>query len=270
MLRRLQDRNVHVLIATGRMPFDVLRIVSELGIRTFNEYAICSNGSQIISLETGQLVWRKRLPWDSILQVAQYCQDNDLCLECYVPYAVLQSKFRHLLESDAYPDGQIFLVATQDNEQHRAHAVMTRLPSLIVTREEFLRILSEDVPTKLLIPGPATESPQKKRDLIARLDAGQCRVCITKPIFTEVMPRGVSKGAALAWVCANKYSADPADVVAVGDAPNDIELLQAAGRGYAVRNATCPELLAAADEHLERTNREDAVAHLIARWVGEE
>jgi hydroxymethylpyrimidine pyrophosphatase-like HAD family hydrolase len=65
------------------------------------------------------------------------------------------------------------------------------------------------------------------------------------PIFLEVASPGVSKGAALEFVC-ERLGVDPADTVAFGDGANDHELLETAGFGVAVEDAE-PSLLRIAD-----------------------
>ena len=63
--------------------------------------------------------------------------------------------------------------------------------------------------------------------------------------YLEFVPRGVNKGAGLAAL-AGRLGVDMADTVGCGDSDNDLALLQAAGLGVAVANAS-PELRATAD-----------------------
>ncbi len=72
-----------------------------------------------------------------------------------------------------------------------------------------------------------------------------------------IMAPGVSKVAALADLCA-AHGIEREEVLAFGDAPNDLPMLRWDGRGVAVANAH-PEVLAAADE-VTRSNDSDGVA----------
>jgi hydroxymethylpyrimidine pyrophosphatase-like HAD family hydrolase len=76
----------------------------------------------------------------------------------------------------------------------------------------------------------------------------------------------VTKASGLAEV-AESHGIGAADVVAVGDMPNDVPMLRWAGRGYAVANAH-PDAIAAADEVLP-SNDDDAVAVLIESVLAE-
>lgn len=70
--------------------------------------------------------------------------------------------------------------------------------------------------------------------------------------------------------CARYLSEQPPvqlvrSVVAIGDAPNDIDMLQAAGLGVAVENAH-PDVLAAEDYIAPECDR-GAVAHTIRKFL---
>lgn len=80
----------------------------------------------------------------------------------------------------------------------------------------------------------------------------------------EISARGVDKGAGLARLCA-ALDVDPQDVIAFGDMPNDLALLEFAGRAVAVANAH-PDVLAMADE-LTLGHDEDGVAIVLERLL---
>lgn len=92
--------------------------------------------------------------------------------------------------------------------------------------------------------------------------AGRGRADRNYPAILEIAAPGVSKGAALAELC-TQWGIEPAQVVAFGDARNDLDMLTWAGRGYAVANAH-PEVLAAARHHAP-ANDEDGVAQVLER-----
>ena len=81
--------------------------------------------------------------------------------------------------------------------------------------------------------------------LMTRELAGSARVTRSNPEFVEILDPEVSKAAACEIVCA-RLGCSLADAVAIGDAPNDVELLTA--RATRWRSSTSrPEVLAAAD-----------------------
>ena len=92
---------------------------------------------------------------------------------------------------------------------------------------------------------------------------GLGRTVFSEDTYLEILPLGVSKGAALS-VILELEGIDPQEVVAVGDAPNDKEMLELVGIGAAVSNAA-PELKAVADA-VVCSNNEGAVRDCLERW----
>ncbi|MFC9858390.1 MULTISPECIES: Cof-type HAD-IIB family hydrolase [unclassified Streptomyces] len=78
----------------------------------------------------------------------------------------------------------------------------------------------------------------------------------------EISGLGVSKASTLADCCARR-GISPAEVVAFGDMPNDVEMLSWAGASFAMGNAHPAAVAAASGTTL--TNNEDGVAVVIER-----
>ena len=76
----------------------------------------------------------------------------------------------------------------------------------------------------------------------------------------EISAAGVTKASTLELICAERGIA-AADVLAFGDMPNDIAMLEWAGTSYAMANGH-PTAIAAAD-HTAPRNDEDGVAHVL-------
>lgn len=75
---------------------------------------------------------------------------------------------------------------------------------------------------------------------------------------------GISKATAVADVCAT-LGIDPASTAAIGDAANDLPMLEAAGTAFAMGNAV-PEVKRMAD-FICATNDEDGVAEACAKLL---
>ena len=85
--------------------------------------------------------------------------------------------------------------------------------------------------------------------------------------YLEIVPRGMSKGEAVKMLCA-KMGVDIADAVAVGDAANDLSMIEAAGIGVAMANGT-EEVKAVADYITARDNNHDGIAEVVQRFFSE-
>ncbi|MFN8637236.1 MAG: Cof-type HAD-IIB family hydrolase [Chloroflexota bacterium] len=117
--------------------------------------------------------------------------------------------------------------------------------------------------TKLLVRHPEIH----RDELLTLIQAlGGARVAATHSgaPMVEVSAAGVHKAVALEWLAGSLGIAHH-DVVAFGDMPNDLAMLQWAGRGVAVANAH-PDVLAAADE-VTLSHEADGVAETLERLL---
>jgi hydroxymethylpyrimidine pyrophosphatase-like HAD family hydrolase len=81
--------------------------------------------------------------------------------------------------------------------------------------------------------------------------------------WLDIAPEGVSKASGMAWVC-DDLGIDAADVLAIGDGRNDIEMLQWAGRGVAMGQG--PDSVRAAADHVTGSVNDDGAAQELRRW----
>lgn len=119
-------------------------------------------------------------------------------------------------------------------------------------------------PTKLIVLADSAETPGIMETL--RAEVGD-RICMTlsEPEYVEITAPGVDKGGILGPI-ASQYGISLAEVLALGDADNDVSMLRTAGIGVAMANA--PERVqAAAGRVTERTNNEGGAAEAIRRWA---
>ena len=82
--------------------------------------------------------------------------------------------------------------------------------------------------------------------------------------YLEIVPIGMSKGKAVQML-SHIMNVPITNTVAVGDAANDISMIEAAGVGIAMANAT-DEVKAAANAVTQRDNNHDGIAEVIQRY----
>ncbi len=84
------------------------------------------------------------------------------------------------------------------------------------------------------------------------------------PNMLELLPPGASKGTMLARLLAD-LEIPPAQVLAIGDAENDVEMIKLAGVGVAMGNAAAP--VKAAANWVTASNSEDGVALALEKYI---
>ena len=128
--------------------------------------------------------------------------------------------------------------------------------------EDLARDLQEP-PLKLFFAAYGRSAEEIAPSLAARLDSA-ARVVPCGPDFIEVLPAGVSKGAALAAL-ADELGLVPEQIMALGDQYNDLEMIEYAGLGVAMANA--PKPIRRRADHVAPGNDEDGVAWAIERFA---
>lgn len=243
-LRRLMDHGVHVTLATGRTLAASRELARAIGIRL---PIITYNGSQVARPD-GAVLFERRLRPEAVDEAIALARRTGLVGFVYltggvVPVAGGERRAEHLL-----PEDRVRLLAP-------VHAGTGR------HREE-APWYAEGGAIKLLLLG---DGPEAVDALVAEAQALSDRFGILRsgPDCVEIMPPGVSKATGLGYLL-ERLGLRQEHVVAVGNAGNDLQMIQVAGAGVAVATAE-PELLAVAD-YVAPPHWADGVAAAAARF----
>lgn len=118
-------------------------------------------------------------------------------------------------------------------------------------------------PIKILM-SVQPEQLQAVQAQIAAFLPDSLTVVQTAAFYLEVIPKIINKGQGIRDIC-NTLHILPEEVIAFGDAANDIPMLQAAGMGVAMGNAD-PAVQAAANM-VTLSNNEDGIAAALAKLL---
>jgi len=91
------------------------------------------------------------------------------------------------------------------------------------------------------------------------------RLIYSSDQYLELFPWDAGKGSSLLFLC-DYFGIPVSDAYAAGDAENDISMLEAAGCGIAMKNAT-DNVKAQADVVTELTNDQDGLADMMRKLL---
>ncbi len=117
--------------------------------------------------------------------------------------------------------------------------------------------------TKLMFLAPS-DRLTAVHQAVAQNFAGRITIAISDPHLIQVLDHGVDKSNALQMI-ASAQGIAPQQVMAIGDAPNDVGMLRWAGVGVAVANAW-PQTRDAADV-IVASNDDDGVAQALQQYI---
>ena len=245
-LDRVRQQGVLVVPVTGRPSQGIPQAVLDLpGLR----YAVSSNGATIRDLATGQVLLEKLLPAATCLEVLDRCAQVPMLRE------VFRAGVGYLSRGD-YETLRARYAGTSMLQYH----LDTRqvLPGTVA---EFLQADPRPVEELFFLTG----SPQEKaalRDLLTGIQG--IGFADPFPNDLEVIAGDIDKGEALRFLLRH-LGLEASQVLAMGDGGSDLPLLQAAGIGVAMANAT--EGVKAAADFVTTSCDEDGVAVALEKFV---
>jgi Cof subfamily protein (haloacid dehalogenase superfamily) len=211
-----------VVLATGRMYRSALPWARELNVR---EPLVCYQGALVREQPHGDA------PGAVLFEEG---------LKPEAALAAIEIARAHGWHVQAYADDQLF--CEQDRPEAHLYARIARVPINFV---DDLATVVVNGCTKIVC---VSQDPAAVDACVAAMSAGlgeRARVTRSLEWFVEVVSPRINKALAVERVC-SRSGLSLRDAVAVGDAPNDSEMLAAAGCGVAVRSAR-REVLAVAD-----------------------
>lgn len=241
-LDAVREAGVHVVPVTARQPVGVRHIAEDCG---FDGWALCSNGGLGIHLGTGERLFESTLEAATQRALVE-------ALDAEVP-GLLYVSVRDAGEVFVAQEGYAALAAFEDHKREPATMGAHALADVLAEPSLKFIVRHPDLPLDQLLVR------------VQGLGLEGFEVTHSGAPFLEVLPEGVSKAWGLAKLCA-ELGVEQHEVLAFGDALNDVELLVWAGRGVAVANAV-PDARAVADE-ITASNEEDGVAIVLERLVG--
>jgi L-threonylcarbamoyladenylate synthase len=238
-----EANGVRVVLATGRPYASALRYAEAFGL---TDPILCFQGSLVkeVGGERATL-FAESVPRAPLLDLFAYAEARDLDLTLYSEHAIyLVGMRRPKPFYDLWFGGEIEAVPSLEEGLRRIDAAgLVPLKCLFIDEPE-----AND---RLL--------PELRAEFAGRLD-----IVRSHDLFVEAVSPRASKGRSLAFV-ADYYGIPRSQVIAMGDSGNDLSMVEWAGLGVAVANAS-REILAAAD-WVAPSVEEDAVAALVDRFV---
>jgi HAD superfamily hydrolase (TIGR01484 family) len=232
-VRRAHEAGAHIVLASGRSPHGMTTIADLLDLEGGEPaWVVASNGAVVFRYPPLEVVHEET--FDARPAVEAILREHPGVLVAVEERGVGYRVNRPFPAGEL--SGDMVITDVADLVAQHVSRVIVRDPES--TAEDFL-------------------------DLARRLGLHGTDYVVGWTAWLDLAPVGVSKASGLAHV-AERLGVDAADVLAIGDGRNDIEMLQWAGRGVAMGQAVEP-VIAAADD-VTGTVYEDGAATEITRW----
>ena len=244
-LQKAHEKGVSIVIATGR-PFSALpRDVFEIdAIR----YVLTSNGAVITDLQENRVFYENCLAPVAVERAVDILRGKHYIIECFVKgVAYIDGPYYRQVEATGMSFRDVRYILSTRNPVEDIYGFMLEHRTEI----ENINVNFEDV----------SEKPAMRETLLAIPEA---TITSSFPHNLEIGGATTSKADALEQM-GRLLGIDKSEMMAMGDSPNDLAMMMAAGLPVAVGNAL--DEVKAAARYIAPTNHEDGVAFAVEKFV---
>jgi Cof subfamily protein (haloacid dehalogenase superfamily) len=238
-LRAAQGQGVQVVLATGKTRVSTLSVMAQLNLTTPGIYL----QGPVIYDGAGKILQQQTLTPAVLRQVLTYVDGRGFTPLLYSGTRVLARAVNRSVAENFFaryhePDPEVV---------GALHNVIDTTPI-----------------NKMVVVGEPARITALRYQLNLQIGGAGRVVQAGVPEMLELLPPGASKGAALKFVL-KELRLTPEQVLAIGDAENDMEMIQLAGVGVAMGQAS--QRVKDAADHVVSSNDSDGVAEAIERFV---
>ena len=248
-IRKMIAAGHKFVMTTGRPLTSVKKLASRYGFLEAGFYLVSFNGGLIYDCESQEAILTRYIPVEEVKAIM------DAAHAC--------GMHAHTYSGD-------LVVSEYETEQLKTYCHLMQMDYVVVKdiREYYGQFINVVVkpPIKVNIITPFDHSSLESfRAEMRKTTSGKLFDVFSKPEMLEFSHMKSNKGDAVRFM-ADFYKVPMADTIAVGDEENDCPMIEAAGVGVAMANAS-PVVRNVADYVTERDNNHSGITEVIEKFV---
>lgn len=239
-IKDARAQGVHVVLASGRALEGLADYLTELDMTSDADYVLSYNASLVQRVESKQIIHKQIMQGSDAKNIASLARDFGVYVHAFSPTRGL--------------------ITPENNSYTKHESVLNCMP---VTEIDFNELDNGEEIVKVMM----VADPDVLSAAIAQLPPflyEQYTIVQSAPFFLELLNPKSNKGAGVAKL-AEHLNIDASEVICMGDAGNDHHMIEYAGLGVAMGNAT-DDIKALAD-HITDSNDNDGVAKVIEQLI---
>lgn len=262
-IQKALDKNIDVVLTSGRMPKAILPIASEINS---NRYLISGNGAAIYDIQNDEIIYKNYMSKKKVLEIIDICEKNSMFYNIYTNNSVLTKTLN-------------YNILYYHNENKKNPEDKRIKINVINDLREYVKKYQGDDFLKFTIcdnDKMVFKSIINKLKTIRDIDVLEVSHMSKKIIkhgtenfeisyfYTEISNKNVNKWSAIEELI-KILNITKEEVLAIGDNINDKEMIQNAGTGVVTGNSS-PVMKEIADE-VVASNNESGVAEAIDKYI---
>ena len=262
-IKKLINKNVEVIIASGRPINSVLSFAKEIGA---NRYAICGNGSILYDIQNRIIIYDKCIDKQKVLQIIKVCEENSIYYNIYTENLTITKSLNY--------NTLVYNYENQNKvDEQRTNIKIVEDIYKYVLEAENINILKITIcdNNEIIFGGII-----KKLRQIKGIDVLDVEHMSRKTIkhgtdeitigyyYTEITSQNVNKWNAIQEL-SRKLNIKDEEIVAIGDNINDKKMIENAGLGVIMGNSANYMKQFANVEVADNNN--DGVSEAIEKYI---
>lgn len=246
-LLKAYEMGVHIVISTGRMYTDAEAYSNLIGLKS---PIIASNGAVVKEKGMKEVIYKGAL-------------DEKLTFKLLDIFSKYKINSMYYTPEKAYCGGLLFKAFT---EYLKFKGIMDRSVKIdyVCSKSRWNSILTKEK-DNIVKCEVLDKNVDKLRNIRAELQKiSEIEVVSSSKYNIEVTNRGVSKGSAV-QALASHYNIKREEIIAIGDSENDLSMIEYAGMGIAMGNASDTAKQIA--DYVTDTNDNNGVAKSIDKFI---
>ncbi len=262
VIKKTMEKGTNVILASGRPIDSIKTIAKEIGIK---DYFIAGNGAIIYDIQKDDIMYKKFLPKEKILEIIKICEENSISYNVYTDKAIIANALKYNV------------LYYQKENLKKEESKKTKI-SIVENIYEYVKNLRENKILKITICDENKSVFQaiirklKQIEEIEVLDVSHMsrktikqgtEEFVIEYYYTEITAQNVDKWNAIEYLM-EKLNIKKEEVIAIGDNINDKKMIKNAGLGITMQGST-KEVIEIAD-YLTTTNDNEGVAKALEKF----
>lgn len=239
-IKKAIKNNTKIVISSARSFYRLKDYLEELGLLEDNQYTISFNGAVIVENKSQEILSSINFQEKEVLELIELAKFFETPISLYAMNYLITEEIPEILKNNKHQKNVNFRVSKFekiDFNKDRIYKIV------FVNNPENITKIKQKLPQELYQKYEITSS-------------------VTE--YIEFVKKGITKSKALDFIC-QKCNIHKSEVIAIGDADNDLEMINFAGLGVAMGNAT--NSLKEKADYITSSNNDDGVAKVIEKYI---
>lgn len=239
-LIKARERGVKVVLASGRPVDGLKKYLKELNLISDEEYVLSFNGSLVQKVKSEEVIYEIGLKGKDLHYLYDISQNLDVNIHAFsASKGLITPKASKYTKVEADLNGIDFSICDFGDISEDEHIVKV----MFIDEEEIIDRVIKNLPAEIY---------------------EKYKVVRSTPFFLEEINKKSGKATGLAAL-AKYLNVSKDEIIAVGDAENDLDMIEYAGLGVAMGNAS--EKVKKAADYITGSNNEDGIAEIIEKFI---